>query len=116
MQDALAQQMAQEEAARAAAARGAAQMPWLSAIVAKIQRNWQRPPGSADRFNCVVRLEQLPGGEVVRATVIRSCGTPVLDRSVENAVLKSSPLPTPPDPALFERVIDVRFCPTPDAC
>ncbi len=107
---------AAEDAARAAAARGAAQAPWSAAIVDKIRRNWQRPPASADRFNCLVRVEQLPGGEVVRASIVRSCGSAVLDRSVENAVLKASPLPSPPDPSLFERILNVTFCPTPDAC
>ncbi|MEW6169618.1 MAG: energy transducer TonB, partial [Pseudomonadota bacterium] len=114
--EAMAQAMAEEEAARAAAERRAAQVPWTAAIVEKIRRNWQRPPGSADRFNCQVRLEQLPGGEVIKAEILRSCGTAALDRSVENAVLRASPLPSPPRPDLFERVIVVTFCPTVDAC
>ncbi len=114
--DEMAALLGAEEADRAAAARTAAQQPWAAQIAAKIQRNWQRPPASAERFNCLVQIQQLPGGDVVSAKIIRSCGSAVLDRSVENAVLKASPLPSPSDPSLFDRNIKVTFCPTPDAC
>ncbi len=115
-QQAMLEQMAREEGARAAAERTAAQAPWLGAMIEKIRRNWQRPPGSADRFRCTVQLEQLPGGEVVSARIRSSCGNAALDRSVENAVLKASPLPSPPRADLFERSIIVTFCPSEDAC
>jgi hypothetical protein len=32
-------------------------------------------------------------------------------QSIENAVYRASPLPDPPDPALFERKITLRFVP-----
>jgi hypothetical protein len=35
----------------------------------------------------------------------------VVVRSIENAVLSASPLPEPPVPELFQRVIHVRFKP-----
>jgi colicin import membrane protein len=77
----------------------------------KVQRNWLRPSGTAD-FSCNVLVRQLPGGEVESAQVTKSCGSSALDRSVEAAVRKASPLPAPPDPELFERELNITFKPT----
>ena len=40
-------------------------------------------------------------------TIEQASGNTAFDKSVETAVWKSSPLPQPKDPALFDR--DVRF-------
>ena len=80
-------------------------------IKATVERNWIRPASAGKGLKCTVRVEQIPGGEVVRATVTQSSGNVAFDRSVETAVFKSSPLPTPRDPALFERVIILLFEP-----
>ena len=63
-----------------------------------------------------MQIEQQPGGQVLSARVIRSCGNPALDRSVEQAAIKASPLPPPPDPTTpFVSVIKATFCPGADA-
>ena len=80
----------------------------------KVQRNWNRPTGFKEGTVCLVRVRLVPGGEVIQATVIQSCGNPVFDRSVENAVFKASPLEVPGDPALFGRFFrefNFRFAP-----
>ena len=79
----------------------------------KIERNWVQPAGWAPGVECVVRVRLIPTGEAVQATVVRSCGNPAFDRSVENAVYKASPLPLPEDKSLFEhfRELDLRFRP-----
>lgn len=77
-----------------------------------VQRYWRQPPGMEPSMSCVVRVTQLPSGEVLDAKPV-SCSTPDsnFQKSVVDAVLKSSPLPRPPDPALYERVIDFKFEP-----
>jgi len=75
----------------------------------KVERNWLRPPGTAGTFSCKVLVSQLPGGDVAGVRLLESCGSPALDHSVENAVRKASPMPKPPDPALFDREIEFTF-------
>ena len=69
----------------------------------QVSGTWLKPPDWPAGRACEVRVRLVPGGEVVAANVVGSCGSSVLDRSVEAAVAKASPLPVPPDPALFDR-------------
>ena len=77
---------------------GAGRPEYIAQIKDKIERNWLRPPGIASGLKCAVRVSQIPGGEVVRAETQTSSGNSAFDRSVEEAVLRSSPLPVPKDP------------------
>jgi colicin import membrane protein len=85
---------------------------WHAAIVAKIQRAWIRPPSAQPGVTCIVSVQQVPGGEVT-AVRVTSCSIDdaALRQSVENAVYSASPLPPPPDPALFERNLELTFAP-----
>ena len=85
---------------------------WHAAIVARIQRAWIRPPSAQPGVTCIVSVSQVPGGEVT-AVRVESCSIndPALRQSVENAVYGASPLPAPPDPALFERNLELTFAP-----
>ena len=58
-----------------------------------------------------MRVSQSPGDEVVQAEVRTSSGNIAFDRSVEDAVLRSSSLPIPKDPSLFDRHIMITFEP-----
>jgi colicin import membrane protein len=59
----------------------------------------------------VVEVTQVPGGEVTGARVTQCNGDAAVRQSIENAVYRASPLPDPPDPALFERNLVLRFKP-----
>ena len=85
---------------------------WHAAIVARIERAWIRPPSAQPGVTCIVSVSQVPGGEVT-AVKVNSCSVPdaALRESVEAAVLRASPLPPPPDPALFERNLELTFAP-----
>ena len=73
-----------------------------------VKRHWRRPPSVRKGDTCVVLVRQIPGGEVVSVNVTKCTGNAVaFQRSVRTAVLKASPLPPPPDPAVFDR--DIRF-------
>jgi len=86
---------------------------WHAQIVAKIQRAWIKPPSAQPGISCIVSVTQVPGGEVTSVRV-DSCngGDAALRESVERAVYNASPLPSPPDPALFERNLELTFAPT----
>jgi colicin import membrane protein len=86
---------------------------WHAQIVARIQRAWIRPPSAQPGISCTVSVTQVPGGEVTSVRV-DSCsgGDAALRESVEAAVYRASPLPSPPDPALFERNLELTFAPT----
>ncbi len=75
----------------------------------KVSRSWNRPATAAKGLQCTVRVRLVPGGEVLGASVVRSSGDPVFDRSVENAVYKATPLPVPQDPQLFEYFREIEF-------
>jgi colicin import membrane protein len=85
---------------------------WHASIVAKIQRAWIKPPSARPGVTCIVSVSQVPGGEVT-AVRVNSCSVDdaALRQSVENAVYSASPLPPPPDPALFERNLELTFAP-----
>jgi colicin import membrane protein len=100
-----AQLAAEQEAARAQSALE----QYIPYIQQRVNDNWIRPPGSPQGLVCVVRVQLIPGGTVAGATVTRSSGDPVFDRSVETAVLKASPLPLPPDPSLFDHFREINF-------
>jgi len=82
-------------------------------IQQKVNRNWLRPPATAQGLSCRIQVKLIPGGDVVEARVIRSSGNPAFDSSAEKAVRKASPLPLPGDPGLFSlfRNFDFEFRP-----
>ncbi len=85
---------------------------WHAQIVARVTRAWTKPPSAQPGISCIVSVTQVPGGEVTAVRVI-SCSIDdiALRESVETAVYKASPLPPPPDPALFERNLELTFAP-----
>ena len=110
LQEAIAQDARQIDRERLALL-DAGRMEYIAQIKDKIERNWLRPPGTRLRLKCVVRVSQIPGGEVVQAEIMHSSGNVAFDRSVEDAVLRSSPLPVPKDPSLFDRHVTITFEP-----
>jgi colicin import membrane protein len=85
---------------------------WYASIVAKIERAWIKPSSARAGVTCIVSVSQVPGGEVT-AVRVNSCSIDdaALRQSVENAVYSASPLPPPPNPALFERNLELTFAP-----
>ena len=85
---------------------------WHASIVAKVTRAWTRPLSAQPGISCIVSVTQVPGGEVT-AVRVNSCSIDdaALRESVETAVYRASPLPSPPDPALFERNLELTFAP-----
>lgn len=106
---ALQQQLAEEEAQRQAQRDQSIVQQYIELIRQKVTRNWVRPAGWKPGQSCKVDIQLIPGGDVADAHIVDSCGSPLFDQSVVTAVSKASPLPLPPDGALFDRFRDITF-------
>ncbi len=82
---------------------------YQSQMVRAVQSNWNRPGTAREGLSCLVAVTQLPTGVVISARVIECNGDDIVKRSIENAVLKASPLPTPSNPLLFLRSFQFEF-------
>jgi len=103
-------QLAEEEHVSAVEA-SPARAQYIARLAGKIQNAWIKPPSARAGLDCVVNITQIPGGEVTSAHVSQCNGDAAARQSIENAVYRASPLPAPPDPALFERNLVIHFHP-----
>lgn len=104
-EQALQAQLAQEQARR----DQSTVEQYMGLIKQKVERNWVRPAGWPPGQTCKVDIHLIPDGEVADVRIVKSCGTPLFDQSVESAVSRASPLPLPPDTALFDRFREITF-------
>jgi len=84
---------------------------YLALIQQKVERNWVPPATAQPGLECEVAVVQLPNGDVVDARTVSCNGDAAVQRSIENAVRRSSPLPLPDNRALFERNLRFIFKP-----
>ena len=113
-ESALQEQVADEEKRRTDARAQGEVERYKALIRQKVSRSWNRPTAAAKGLQCTVRVRLVAGGEVLAASVVRSSGDPVFDRSVENAVYKATPLPVPQDPKLFDYFREIEFVFSPE--
>ena len=90
---------------------GPALANWEAQIAAKITRAWLRPPTARPGIECMLNVTQVPGGEVTQVTIGECNADEAVRESIEAAVYRASPLPPPPDPALFDRNLKIDFKP-----
>lgn len=84
---------------------------YLAAIQNAVTPNWLRPDNMPN-VPCKVHIVQLPGGDVLSAKVDPSCPYDEAGkRSVENAVLRSEPLPYKGFESVFSRDLIFTFRP-----
>ena len=110
LEDELARELAAEDDRRQAVEAGLLDQ-YVRLIQNRIQQNWISPASARPGLECVVNVTQIPGGEVVNVRVGQCNGDDAVVRSIEAAVLRASPLPRPPVPALFDRNLVVTFRP-----
>ncbi len=75
----------------------------------KIRSKVVMPPDVANDAHGVFLVTLLPGGTVLKAELKKSSGNVAYDNAVERAILKSSPLPLPPDVSLFSKFREINF-------
>lgn len=106
----------EEEAQRQAeyAARMQTQrQQYVMLIAQKVENNWLRPVTKTEGQSCVVIVTQTMMGDVIDVRLQSCTSDTAFQRSVERAVRKASPLPLPPNPDVFDRVINFTFKPRP---
>ncbi|MBN1684012.1 MAG: cell envelope integrity protein TolA [Gammaproteobacteria bacterium] len=72
-------------------------------ILNTIGQHWIMPKNVNKNLSTQLLIHLAPGGMVLNVDVIKSSGDSVLDRSVITAIWKSSPLPVPNDPLMFDQ-------------
>ena len=104
---------AQKEQARAraeqAAQSGKVVDEFIAKIQAKIKGNIVLPPDVPKGARAEFNVTLLPGGSILDVHLAKRSGDDAYDRAVERAILKSQPLPLPPDVALFKRFRDLKL-------
>ena len=103
-----AQQKAQDVEA---AARARAEADYIRRIQAKVKGNVTLPPDLSGNPEAIFDVVQLPTGEIIDAVVRKSSGVRAYDEAVQRAIQKSSPLPRPDRPELFQRTLTLKFRP-----
>jgi hypothetical protein len=87
-------------------------------VQARIERAWSRPrtpvndgnnPTNVDYFHCEAQIVQDSGGNVQEILLLNCNGTPSWQRSLVLAIQQASPLPAPPDPAVFSRSMSLNL-------
>jgi len=82
-------------------------MRYIDQIAAVVKRNWRTLGKAGNDFSCQVYVNQIPGGEIISYRVTRCTGDKAFRHSVVTALGKTSHLPPPSDPRVFDR--DIRF-------
>lgn len=85
------------------------QQRYVALIKQKVQNNWNPPPTTPDNLSCKVQVTQVQGGTVTNVQVPTCNGDDAVVQSIITAVYRSSPLPAPPDPSLFDRSLNFTF-------
>ena len=75
----------------------------------KVYSNWMRPSYSKRGWDCRVHVTQSSRGEVVDVKIVQCQGNLEFQNSVKRAIFKSSPLPLPKHPSLFDNTIEITF-------
>ena len=84
---------------------------YVGQIQARIDRAWLRPRSAigAPLFQCQVQIDQDDAGRVGEVTLLQCNGNTPWQLSLVHAIEAASPLPAPPDPAVFARHILLQF-------
>ena len=84
---------------------------WIEKVRLKIRSNINLTGGIPRNPEVVFEIALAPTGEVQSAKRIRSSGNAAWDDTVQRAILRSSPLPKPDNPAVFRSPLQLQFRP-----
>lgn len=93
------------------AARSRAEADYIRRIQSKVKGNVVLPPDMSGNPEAIFEVVQLPTGEIIDAVLRKSSGVRAYDEAVQRAIQKSSPLPRPDRPELFQRSLTLKFRP-----
>ena len=95
----------------AQSAKDRALQTWIDKIRNSIRSRIVLPLDLQGNPEALFLVTQLPTGQVLEAKLVISSGHTGYDDSVLRAILKSSPLPKPDNPGLFQRELNLTFRP-----
>lgn len=106
----LAELMADEQSSLDAEANLTLKTQWLGVMQNTIKQNWRKPYTARSGVQCQVRIDLIPGGEVISAQLVGSCPwDTATQQSLIDAVNRSSPLPYKGYESVFERTGSLYF-------
>jgi len=83
---------------------------YRAAIGDQVTNNWLRPPTARAGLRCTLRIVQIPGGEVISASIAGACNADeATRRSLVGAVERAGSLPYRGFEDVFDREIDFIF-------
>lgn len=86
------------------------QAQYFAAIQNAVTDNWLRPDSTLPGLRCMLRIVQIPGGDVIGVQMLNPCNADPLTRaSIEQAVKRAAPLPYKGYESVFQRQIDFNF-------
>ncbi len=98
---------AQETAQRVTSLRA----QYEASIQNDVAQNWLKPPSAVRGLSCKVLVHQIPGGEVIDASILSCNGDQQARSSIVQAVLRASPLPYRGFEDVFQRQLVFTFKP-----
>jgi colicin import membrane protein len=105
-----AQKVAEQERAAQAGVLATKSEEYMLTIQSFVTQNWLRPPTARPGLRCRLRIVQIPGGEVISASIAGNCnGDEATRRSVVAAVERGGALPYRGFEDVFEREIEFIF-------
>ena len=86
------------------------QAQYFAAIQNAVTNNWLRPDNTQSGLRCMLRIVQIPGGDVIGVQMLSPCNAdPATRASIEQAVKRAAPLPYKGYENVFQRQIDFNF-------
>ena len=86
------------------------QAEYYAAIQNAVKTNWLRPDNAQAGVRCMVRIVQIPGGEVIGVQIANPCNAdPQTRNTIEQAVKRAAPLPYKGYESVFARDINFNF-------
>lgn len=87
---------------------------WADKIRNKVRGNVIAPGEVQGNPQAVFMVALLPDGGVIEVRLKKSSGNKALDEALERAIHRSSPLPKPDDPSVFQRELELKIKPFPE--
>ena len=83
---------------------------YFAAIQNAVTQNWLRPDNAQPGLRCMLRIVQIPGGDVIGVQIGSPCNAdPQTRNSIEQAVKRAAPLPYKGYEKVFQRDINFNF-------
>ena len=84
---------------------------YVKLIRRHVEKKWIKPASASKDMFCSVVITQNRAGTVLSVKTEKCKSNKAFQQSVERAVLRASPLPDPPSPDVFERIVRFTFRP-----